>query len=350
MVSGYYGFDNLGDEAILAVLCEDLVSIGIPPQNIAVLSSNPTSTSQCHGVHALPRYNLGAIWKVLGQARCFVSGGGSLLQDVTSKRTIPYYLGLIELALIRKVPVVIYGQGLGPVSTKIYGRWIRRAFQRCAGFTVRDEGSAQFLEKLGVDVPEEAVTADPVFQWAELPWKPKELSSPPRVLINIRPYDSWLDHKAAWIKVVEQLCRDECQVEFVPLGPGDREIGRDLQSHIPDLKLLPQVTLESAEMVFSQAHLCLAMRLHGIIYSALNGVVPLAVNSDPKVEAISEQLGIVNLSLQDLDQLHTAAQSILENYEAQRQTLQSRVRRLQKLAGKNRVMLEQVLLPEVKNK
>ena len=349
VVSGYYGFGNLGDEAILAVLCEDLVSIGIPRQNIAVLSSNPTSTRQCHGVQSVPRSDFGEIWQMLGRARCFVSGGGSLLQDVTSKRTIPYYLGLAELALIRNVPVVIYGQGLGPVSTKSYGRWIKRIFQRCAGFTVRDQASAQFLEGLGVDVPQEAVTADPVFQWAKLPWKPKQLPSQPRVLINIRPYDNWLDHKAAWIQVVEQLCCEDCYVDFIPLGPGDIEIGRDLQSHIPDLKLLPQVDFESSDRVFSQAHLCLSMRLHGVIFSALNGVVPLGINYDPKVEAITKQLGVVNLSLQALEQLHPAAQSVLESYDKHRQTLQSRVGRLQKLANENRVVLEQVLFPEVKH-
>lgn len=350
LISGYYGYDNLGDEAILAVLCDDLVSLGVSRTDITVLSSNPTFTSQRHGVQSLPRYNPLQIWQALGRARCFISGGGSLLQDVTSKRTIPYYLGLVELALIRNVPVVIYGQGLGPVSTKSYGRWIRRAFMHCAGFTVRDRGSAQFLKELGVFVPEEAVTADPVFQWVKGAQTPSRLSSPPRILINIRPYDNWLADQRVWVEVIQKLSQNECLIQFLPLGPGDVDIGRELQLHIPDLELLPQVTLESYERVFSQAHLCLSMRLHGVIFSAVCGVVPLGINYDPKVAAISEQLGVFSRGLQDLDRLSLDVKALLADYDDHHKTLQANVRRLQQLAGENRVVLEQVLFPEVKHK
>lgn len=123
LVSGYYGFGNLGDEAILAALCQDLVSLGISRRQIVVPSGNPQQTAAEHGVSVLGRCDLKGIWRVLSSARCMVSGGGSLLQDATSKRSLPYYLSLVELALLRRVPVVMYAQGLGPISSGPYKSW-----------------------------------------------------------------------------------------------------------------------------------------------------------------------------------------------------------------------------------
>ena len=135
VVSGYHGFGNLGDEAILAVLCEDLASLGIPRADILVLSGDPGSTSKAYSVQSLERYALGKIWNAIGSAQLLVSGGGSLFQDVTSKRSIPYYLAIIEMVFRGGAGGAVCN--IGPVSivpTKNLGR----AFLKSAGFTLRD--------------------------------------------------------------------------------------------------------------------------------------------------------------------------------------------------------------------
>lgn len=157
VVSGYYGFANLGDEAILAALCADLEVLGgFSRREILVLSHNPADTESVHGVRAIDRYNLRKVWQILGIARGFVSGGGSLLQDVTGPRSIPYYLGLAELALLRKIPVVMYGQGIGPVQSALFRRWVRRVYGRSSAYSVRDRHSADFFWLRAIQCPPRA--------------------------------------------------------------------------------------------------------------------------------------------------------------------------------------------------
>ena len=123
LVSGYYGFDNLGDEAILSSLCADLAELGVSRRELVVPSGNPEKTAAEHGVSVLGRFDVRGIWRTLSSARCLISGGGSLLQDVTSRRSIAYYLSLVEMAQARKVPVIMYAQGLGPIRSRFFKAW-----------------------------------------------------------------------------------------------------------------------------------------------------------------------------------------------------------------------------------
>ena len=107
LVSGYYGFDNLGDEAILAALCQDLAALGVSRREIAVPSGNPAKTAALHGVTALGRFDLPGIWRALSSARCLISGGGSLLQDVTSRPVSYTHLDVYK----RQPPHLLFFRG-----------------------------------------------------------------------------------------------------------------------------------------------------------------------------------------------------------------------------------------------
>ncbi len=97
VLSGYFGFGNAGDEAILAAEVAALRQL-IPQVEITVLSGNPRKTAATYNVEAEPRGNLWALCRALRRADLLISGGGSLLQDITSNRSIPYYLGVMALA------------------------------------------------------------------------------------------------------------------------------------------------------------------------------------------------------------------------------------------------------------
>ncbi|NLL47304.1 MAG: polysaccharide pyruvyl transferase CsaB [Firmicutes bacterium] len=340
LVSGYYGFDNLGDEAILAALCEDLQSVGIPRERIVVLSNNPAATRKQLGVDAVPRYDLRQIWGKLRQARLFISGGGSLLQDVTSKRSIPYYLGLVELALLRGVPVVMYGQGLGPVESNLYRAWIKAAFKRSAACSVRNVASRQFLLDLGVPGDKVELYADPVFQAQTVKESGQKEN---RILLNLRPYSAWEKQRDIWLNQIGSWQEQGVAVEFLPLGPGDREMGQGLQERNRDLKVYQGITLESMGQVFSGASLFVSMRLHGLIFSVLHDCQPLGLNYDPKVSAICEQLHIPCLELEDVSGLGAASVQVRQEAETYRLAYSQALEGLRDAALQNRTMLARVL-------
>lgn len=162
-VSGYYGFKNAGDDAILMALTSTLRALA-PGAEITVFSNSPEETRELYGVRAVNRWNpFGIVWALL-RSDLLISGGGGLLQDVTGGgvRSICYYLVVVLLALAAGKPVVYYAQGVGPVRSR-FGRWLTRVVSNRADLiTVRDQASRDDFLALGVSRPPLVVTADPV--------------------------------------------------------------------------------------------------------------------------------------------------------------------------------------------
>ena len=102
LLSGYYGFDNSGDDAILKAIIKDLKE-NESSIDIVVLSKNPEKTREVYKVKAVDRFNLLEVYRAMKATDLFISGGGSLLQDVTSSRSLWYYLMTMEIILLQLI-------------------------------------------------------------------------------------------------------------------------------------------------------------------------------------------------------------------------------------------------------
>jgi polysaccharide pyruvyl transferase CsaB len=129
VIAGYYGFGNWGDEAALAVLIRYLRE-ALPHARIVVLSHDPAQTARLHGTEAINRWNLFEVHRALARASGFLLGPGGLLQDVTSARSLLYYVGLVRLAQHYHLPTYLIGQGIGPLRSQRSERWVAKALQR----------------------------------------------------------------------------------------------------------------------------------------------------------------------------------------------------------------------------
>jgi len=163
LISGYYGFNNIGDESILRTVIDNLRE-KLGDVGITVLSHDPAQTSEKYGVQAAPRMELKAIFRCVRRCDLLLSGGGSLLQDATSGRSILYYLFILALAQLMGKKTFIYSQGIGPITSRRNRRLTSMILRRASGIVVRDEKSRALLLEIGV--PEELihVTADPVIR------------------------------------------------------------------------------------------------------------------------------------------------------------------------------------------
>ncbi|HKL12509.1 MAG TPA: polysaccharide pyruvyl transferase family protein, partial [Halanaerobiales bacterium] len=112
LLSGYFGFNNLGDEAILASMI-DMIREETEDIKLIVLTNKPEETKVKYNTETIYRYDIFKIAAKMRQSDIFISGGGSLLQDVTSLRSVPYYLGLIWLAQFFNLKTVFFAQGVG---------------------------------------------------------------------------------------------------------------------------------------------------------------------------------------------------------------------------------------------
>jgi polysaccharide pyruvyl transferase WcaK-like protein len=164
-ISGYYGFRNSGDEAvlrsILLALEEQGAAQGVRVQPI-VLSGDPELTSAMYGVEAAHRMRPADILRTLRGCDGLISGGGSLVHDATGAMTIPYYTGIMKLAQLLGKPTFAYAQGIGPVNRSWMAPLIRGVMRRSAYVSVRDAESAALLARIGVPADRIELVPDPV--------------------------------------------------------------------------------------------------------------------------------------------------------------------------------------------
>ena len=153
-------FWQCGDEAVLAAILQQLRSLA-PGSRCIVISGDPARTAEEHGVEAVHRLDITGLWSALRQGTVFISGGGTLFQDVTSSRSLYYYLLMIVFAWSFGLPVIIYGQGIGPLRS----RWNRLLTLKALGLArlviVRDRKAYEQLLAWGFDGRRLCLGSDP---------------------------------------------------------------------------------------------------------------------------------------------------------------------------------------------
>ena len=158
-ISGYYGFNNFGDETILKILINNLKSFDINP-DITVFSSNPDNTSKIHNVKSVQTFDMVNVIKALKNCDCLISGGGSLLQDVTSIKSLIYYLTVLACAQFFRKKTIIFAQGIGPINNKYLQKITSAILKKTSFISVRDDKSLELLDKWEIKAIK---TPDPVW-------------------------------------------------------------------------------------------------------------------------------------------------------------------------------------------
>ena len=149
LISGYYGFDNFGDEAILQTLVTNLKRINC---DITVLSHNPKKTASNYDVKSINSFSILKVFINILKCDIFISGGGSLLQDITSLKNLIYYLTVIVIALVFNKKVVIFAQGFTPFRTKLGKFFTSFVLKYCDKIYVRDIKSQELLKTMKMDL------------------------------------------------------------------------------------------------------------------------------------------------------------------------------------------------------
>ena len=366
MISGYYGFNNTGDEAILKSMVGAFKE-KIPQIKITVLSHNPLQTSQTYQVKAINRLHLIDIMRCSRDTNLFISGGGGLLQDSTGKGwSILYYLGLILAVKIVKVPVMIYAQGIGPVNKQINKKLIKWILNKVNLITVRDNPSKELLENLGVVKPSIYVNSDPVFLLKKKninniidshPFIQELINSDNRPLIgvSVREYKSnGSDSKRIFAQAADYLIENyQAKIIFLPLKfDEDVHISEEILSLMKNKAEVLKIKLEPEELlsVLSRLSLVVGVRLHSIIFSSMANIPFIAFNYDPKVKYFVEDLGLSELLLEidkdiSLKNIQKRIEYIRENNDKIKDILLEKVNNLEKKALANNELVFRFLNP-----
>jgi polysaccharide pyruvyl transferase CsaB len=167
VMSGYYGFGNAGDEAIMQAVYGSITETR-PGTEITVLSRRPRETRARYGYRAVNRFAPASVFRALRRCDALVFGGGSLLQDHTSTRSLLYYLAILSRARALGRKIMIYANGIGPVTREKNRERVLKAVQSADVVTLRDERSLGELVSMGITREDIKITSDPVFTM-ELP-------------------------------------------------------------------------------------------------------------------------------------------------------------------------------------
>ncbi|SEC33598.1 polysaccharide pyruvyl transferase CsaB [Paenibacillus sp. GP183] len=307
VLSGYYGYGNSGDEAVLQsilfALEEQGAKLGIRIEPI-VLSGNPEQTVQMYGVRVYHRMQPLQVLQALRESDGLISGGGSLLQDATSAKSIPYYLGILKLAQWMGKPTFVYSQGIGPVNRRMFNGWIRSVFQRCRYISVRDTESADLLASMRLPRERIEVVPDPVMG---LPLGSEAAAASPlpgaglrTVGVSVRFWNRDRSELEALSRsLASLLAARNVRLRFLPFHLPEDEVA---SSYVIDR--LGGDHGERVEMVRGLAHpqemlhqvascdLMIGMRLHALIYAASQYVPMVGISYDPKIDQFLHRLGM----------------------------------------------------------
>jgi len=315
LISGYYGFNNIGDESILRAVVDNLKE-KLEKIEITVLSQDPASTIEKYGVHAVNRRSVTDIIKAVSKCDILISGGGSLLQDVTSKRSIFYYLFIMWAAKILRKKVLIYSQGIGPINSKFNREITFRTLNIMDGIVVRDDASKELLVEIGIPGKKVVVTADPVLRIKPAVLEPGRIileregfiKNPDKMTVGFAIRERMVDSK-----FVDQLCVsmnrliEEYQVEIVliPFHYSEDmavidEIEKKLENRVSVIRH-KYLTNEMLSIIGNMDFL-VGVRLHALIHAAIMNIPMIAISYDPKINSFMHSIGLRAMcSIYDFD-------------------------------------------------
>lgn len=286
VVSGYYGFGNAGDEAVLAGLLATLREAE-PGIGVTVLSGDPAHTERTHAVAAIRRAGPRPLLAALRAADGLISGGGSLLQDRTSARPVAYYAGVMGAARLFGRPYAVHAQGLGPI-TRAPNRWLAAtALRGAAHVSLRDAESVELARRLGVRRPIEVV---PDLALALRPTA--TAGSGGHVLVAVRDWGGDATHVDGLREGLRRLAARHRIVALPMQDPADRAASEATVAGVPGAEVVaPGAGLEGQLALIGSASLVVGMRLHALILAAAGHVPAIGLSYDPKVDAFAAQVG-----------------------------------------------------------
>lgn len=342
LLLGYYGFKNSGDDALLLSIIQQLKKTD-KSLSLSVLSYHPEETKNQFGIDAVNRNNIFAVIKAILSSKMLLVGGGTLIQDSTSTKSLIYYLAVIKLALMFKKKVMLYANGIGPIKEENQ-KITKKVLNRVDIITLREEMSLNELKKIGVDRPEIHVTADSVFG---IDYDKKTFERKQYQLVSVR------NHKALCENFCIDLARlcDEIYEKygistvFIPFQKkNDTQITEKIRSLMKSESEIFDTECEFSELMalMENARLCIGMRLHSLIYSVISKVPCVGLVYDQKVKAFMDYIGQENYldahGFQYCDLLKTVTKT-LENTDKIKEDLVKKSQELRKKSEKNAELL-----------
>ena len=290
VLCGYYGAGNLGDEAMLL---SALARLNSPESNKKIyIISNKKQKPSTYDVKVIHKKNIPAIRRVIRGADRLILGGGSILQDKSSLRSLIYYTSLIKYAHKKGVRVELMSNGLGPFKRRISRQLAKNALCRADQISMRDKEALSLARSFGTpdyklfledDLTSNTPPCDE--ERAKSILRSLCLSDKPFALISIRKGDTR--------KIKKQLKKHLYALEVLDITPlfvvmhkkEDLSISKKLaKAH--NGKIFTPTTAEELCGIARYAHHSVGTRFHLLYLSKRAGIPIFPLGDDPKMKGL----------------------------------------------------------------
>ncbi len=353
VIGGYFGCGNAGDDLILRGFLTALRDAA-PALRVIALTGHPRADSRRFGIPCRSRKNPFSVASALLRADAFLCGGGSLLQNTTSNRSLFYYLHLLRAARLLGARPILYAAGLGPLHGDRARRKSAKTLARCQYISLRDPVSLRLAQRLGLDRALLHEGADPALF----------LSSPPDTRTAFLLREAGLAESTPYFCVILKGGRgtvDACRMTaaaarmiakrytltpvFLVLDSKRDLHAARVAASVLGAPLLHLREGRDAMAILSGARFCVTMRLHAMILSSAVATVSLGVCTDAhdqKIPAFAAQSAqrVIPRSELSVGALVAQMEELLATRDALRPVLQGAVTDLRKKAKKD---LENIL-------
>lgn len=312
LISGYIGYENFGDEALLHILIKHLLELGIQRQNINVLSNNPINTSNIYGVTAANRWSFFEVFQAILNTDKLIFIGG-IFQDKTSLKSFLYYFAQMFLAQFFGKDITLFGAGIGPFQRNISQKLFNFGMKSVKTITVRDSLSSEY-------VPHSTnvfVTCDPVWEIEpdfsfkdsikEVNWKLPVLG------VSIRSDRYFKSHHIS--AIADRLSRivnamKDWQVVLIPCMPQqDAHLLYEIQdltqkkvsepNRIIMLETFPYLPVQQQAGVLASCDAMVGMRYHALLVPLANEKPVFGLIYDQKVKSLLDFAAQVGIGFKD---------------------------------------------------
>ena len=303
VICGAYGRSNAGDDAILLAILQEMRAID-PHLPITVISKTPKETQLTYRVPSVGRMNIPAWRRAMKHARLYINGGGSLIQDVTSRRSLWYYLYNIRTAKKLGCQVQMYGCGIGPVTRQNMRKLSSRILNRYVDIiTLREPDSKAELESMKVTKPQIRLTADPALT---LPPASADVIDSAMLAAGIPADGKYICFALRnWKGFAQKAPLFARAAEYAWNTYGLTPIFLSVQrQHDPSAAELAAKTITVPHHflqdngsagtligILSRMQLVVSMRLHALVFAAGQGIPLAGVVYDPKVSSFLRYIG-----------------------------------------------------------
>ena len=307
VLSGYYGYNNIGDDTLLFTIISNIMQIK-PDIKICLLTKNPKKAQEWFGgyfanISAKSRLNFPGMRKAIKKSKALVFGGGSLLQDSTSGRSFGYYSWLLKTAQKLGRKTILYANGIGPLYSKKNKRKTEDLIQKITLATIRDEESYNYLTGMSLLSKEKEkiyLTADEALTVRQNKYLDaykkdfKEFIKGDYIVISVRKW-KYADSTffASLAAATDIICRENHLIPvYLVMQSGDDKKISEYLSQLNNKAYFANINgdIEKALAIIRSAEAVISMRYHTLIFAAVFDIPMIGIAIDPKIKSFLHEI------------------------------------------------------------